>query len=380
MAPLQRLDLLAPEIWAREGGIQIYSRNLLRALRLVRPDLHLRVFICNDRSIPVDLDPLLAAVEWHPCSGSNRRLICSLLAANGRSRSQLLLSTHPNVAPLLLLQRLLSGAPAWAVAHGIDVWQLGFGLRRWSIQHLQQLLPVSRFTARSLELQLGKRCPPLRVLPNSVDPQRFCPGPRPPELLLRYGLQADQPVIFCLSRLSRFDQYKNIHALLEAMPHLLRQFPTLQLIIGGSGDDLPRLQALSNQLQLQGAVRFVGAIADAELVGHYRLATVFALPSEKEGFGIVFLEALACGTPVLAGNRDGSVDPLEDGRLGLLIDPHQPLAPGLQSLLERRGPALWFDPPRLAAATAESFGFAALCHQLDGLLREHERGDYAQTA
>jgi glycosyltransferase involved in cell wall biosynthesis len=281
---------------------------------------------------------------------------------------------------LLLLQHHLSGAPAWSAAHGIDVWQLRQGPRRWALQRLQRLLPVSRFTAESLRHQFGRRCPPLTVLPNSVDSGRFHPGPRPPELLRRYGLRPDQPLIFSLSRLSHFDRYKNIHALLEAMPALLQLFPDLQLIIGGDGDDRPHLQALASQLRVGSAVRFVGAIPEAELADHFRLASLFALPSEKEGFGIVFLEALACGTPVLAGNRDGSVDPLQDGRLGLLVDPRQPLAPGLQALLECRGPALWFEPEQLAAATVESFGFAALCQQLDRLLRAFEEADYADPA
>lgn len=72
-----------------------------------------------------------------------------------------------------------------------------------------------------------------------------------------------------------------------------------------------------------------GHIADAELADHYRLATPFALPSEREGFGIVFLEALGCGRPVLAGNRDGSVDPLANGWLRLSGGS----APALQALL-----------------------------------------------
>lgn len=83
---------------------------------------------------------------------------------------------------------------------------------------------------------------------------------------------------------------------------------------------------------------------------------------------IVFLEALGCGLPVLAGNRDGSRDPLADGRFGLLVDPDQPLAPHLRVLLERRGPQLWFDPAGLSQAVAERFAFPAFCRRLDQLL------------
>jgi glycosyltransferase involved in cell wall biosynthesis len=156
--------------------------------------------------------------------------------------------------------------------------------------------------------------------------------------------------------------------LIEAMPALRQRFPRLRLLIGGVGDDRPRLQELVHDRGLVEAVLLPGKIAADELPDHYRLATVFALPSEKEGFGIVFLEAAGSGCPVLAGNRDGSVDPLADGRFGCLVDPRLPLAPPLQALLEGFGEPLWHQPDELAAAVAERFGQAAFNRHLRQLL------------
>ena len=130
------------------------------------------------------------------------------------------------------------------------------------------------------------------------------------------------------------------------------------------------MERQTRALQLERHVIFCGKVPDAELADHYRLASVFALPSEKEGFGIVFLEALGCGLPVLAGNRDGSCDPLEDGRLGLLVDPHLPLAPALDALLSGQGRDLWFQPEALSRSAAASFGFSAFCERLDQLLTD----------
>jgi glycosyltransferase involved in cell wall biosynthesis len=233
-------------------------------------------------------------------------------------------------------------------------------------------LPVSQFTAERLRQQLAPSCPPLALLPNCVDPARFHPGPPSPELLARYSLDRHQPVIFTLSRLSRSDAYKNIDRLIEALPSLLVSWPDLRLMIAGDGDDRGRLQRRAQTLGVAQHVIFTGRLSDAELADHHRLATLFALPSSGEGFGIVFLEALACGRPVLAGNRDGSSEPLSHGRFGLLVDPELPLAPPLASLLARQGRSLWFQPQKLAEAVVQEFGFAAFCLRLQALLRAQE--------
>jgi glycosyltransferase involved in cell wall biosynthesis len=105
-------------------------------------------------------------------------------------------------------------------------------------------------------------------------------------------------------------------------------------------------------------VSFAGFVAPDELVDHYRLADVFAMPSTGEGFGVVFLEAMACGTPVLGGNRDGSVDALDGGRLGLLVEPMNVAAigDGICALLEKQGPECWFDREALHDAASAMFG------------------------
>jgi glycosyltransferase involved in cell wall biosynthesis len=368
---MRPIDVLVPELFAQEGGIQVYSRTLIRALRQLRPHTPLRAFIRNDhpRHLP---DSGWEGVEWHPAGGSSWRLAGSLLRAGRRRRPQLLLSTHANYAPLQWFHQRLCDSPSWCTAHGIEVWTLQAGPRRWALARLQHLLPVSQFTGDRLRQRLGSSCPPLSLLPNCVDPRRFHPGPPSRELLARYGLSPHQPVIFTLSRLSRNDAYKNIDRLIEALPPLLQSWPGLRLMIAGDGDDRCRLQLKAQTLGVAECVIFPGRLNDAELADHHRLAALFALPSSGEGFGIVFLEALACGRPVLAGSRDGSSEPLGQGRFGLLVDPELPLAPALASLLAGQGPCLWFQPQKLAEAVVAEFGFAAFCLRLQNLLSAQE--------
>ena len=89
----------------------------------------------------------------------------------------------------------------------------------------------------------------------------------------------------------------------------------------GDGDDRPRLESLAVECGVAENVQFAGSVPPEELPDYFRLADVFVMPSTGEGFGIVFLEAMATGVRVIGGNQDGSADPLADGQLGWAVDP-----------------------------------------------------------
>lgn len=121
--------------------------------------------------------------------------------------------------------------------------------------------------------------------------------------------------------MGRMAKYKGYDQMLHALVKVRLCVPDVHFILAGKGDDIPRIKALVAKLNLQDCVTIAGFVPDEELCAHYNLCDVFALPSKGEGFGIVYLEALACGKPVLAGNQDGSIDPLAEGKLGCLVDP-----------------------------------------------------------
>jgi glycosyltransferase involved in cell wall biosynthesis len=350
-----RVLVLAPQVWSADGGVQRYSRSLVEAFAIVRP------------MAGMELQTLLDRPQGPWCRS---RLVGAALRAAllPWRRPDLVVATHLHLAPLAWLVARLSRARLWVVVHGIESWALMPGLRRWSLRQADLLLPVSSFTAEQLQRQLPT-LPTMEVLPNTYDANRFHPGARPPALLERYGLDPNQLLVFSLTRLSRGDRAKHLDRLISAMVDLRRSIPEAVLLIGGEGEDRPRLQALVRELGLEKVVLLPGRISDDELPDHYRLASAFALPSEKEGFGIVFLEALGSGCPVLAGNRDGSRDPLANGRFGLLVDPDQPLAPALESLLRQQGNPLWFNPVDLARAVAAEFAFPAYCQKLEILIQ-----------
>ena len=112
------IDLLVPELFASEGGIQVYSRTLIQALRRIRPHTPLRVFIRNDHPQHLPRHGW-EGIRWVPARGSNLQLAWSLLRSARRRRPQLLFSTHANFCALQHLHHRLTGAPSWCSAHGI---------------------------------------------------------------------------------------------------------------------------------------------------------------------------------------------------------------------------------------------------------------------
>lgn len=349
-----RVLVLAPQVWSRDGGVQRYSRSILQALAVIRPKASVQLLTLLDRPRPFPKVALLLAA-----------------IARIASKPQLVICTHLHLAPLAMLVARLSGARFWLACHGIEVWDSLGGLRRRALERADLLLPVSRFTADQLHQQLGSSLPTLQVLPNTFDAKRFQPGPRSVALLQRYGLRTDQSLLFSLTRLNVGDRRKHLDRVITAMAELRQRHPQVVLMIAGDGDDRPRLQALAKQLGLQDVVLFPGRIAEEELADHFRLASAFVLPSDKEGFGIVFLEALGCGCPVLAGNRDGARDALADGRFGMLVNPDLSLVEPLQYLLDRHGDPLWFQPEALAQAVVQQFALPAFCERLNQLLINH---------
>jgi phosphatidyl-myo-inositol dimannoside synthase len=163
----------------------------------------------------------------------------------------------------------------------------------------------------------GERC---AVLPNAIHLEKYGPGPKNEALVARYGI-GHRKVIMTLGRPETGERYKGIDEVLEAMPRLKEAIPDLGYLIVGDGTDRARLEGKAAALGVKDSVIFPGYIAEAEKADHYRLADAFVMPSDGEGFGFVFLEAMACGIPAVGSKTDGGKEALRDGMLGRIVDP-----------------------------------------------------------
>ncbi len=347
------------------GGIQAFSRAYIQAIAEGFPSHPVTVLVDHDTPPPEDPLRALPNVSIHSVSHFQGRLRAIAFAAKGLQLGLLdkptcIVSIHLHFLPIMSLVRFLTGTRILSILHGIDLWHLKGRLRHLALRHADHLMAVSQFTRQVAIKDFA--LPPERVtiVPNTFDETQFQPGPKPDYLLQRHALTPDQPVLLTVGRLSPGDRLKGHRQVLLALPFLIRKHPTIRYIIGGSGSDQPFLSEMASCLGIADHVILTGQIPNQELPDYHRLADVFVMPGLKEGFGIVFLEAMASGKPVIAGNRDGSFDALDGGRLGALIDPFNAaqLAETADALLTRQHPnPLLSNPAALYEAVTAQFGF-----------------------
>jgi phosphatidylinositol alpha-1,6-mannosyltransferase len=226
---------------------------------------------------------------------------------------------HVYMAPIAWAVARLTGARYWLQTHGTDVWESRPALRRRAIEAADLVTAVSRGTRHIL---LGwVELPPdrVRVIPDTVQ-DRFVPGP-PPEALRERLALGPGPILLAVGRLSASERYKGHEQVFGALPALRAEFPALVYAVAGGGDDRARLERRARELAGESAVRFLGFVPEEDLPDLYRLADLYVMPSTQEGFGIVYLEAAACGLRVVGGVGGGSADAVPDGRVGVLVDP-----------------------------------------------------------
>ncbi len=373
-----RFMLLMPNIFGFKGGIQVYSRFLLEALLELFPQATYDILLKYDR--PEDIRPWFKSdrLRFH-CFGRWPRLVQSVLMTGRvfqvglQHPPSLVISTQVGYGVAGDWLNRWTGVPYWVVGHGLEVWNLPPSAQCKALRRSNRVIAVSHYTRDRLLREQPLDPGQVSVLPNTFDPEQFQIGPKPDHLLQRYGLRPDQPVILTITRLGKSAAYKGYEQILRSLVELRRDLPTIHYILGGKGDDRPRIEALIAELGVEKHVTLAGFIADEELADHYRLCDVFTMPSKGEGFGIVYLEAMACGKPTLAGNQDGAVDPLAQGALGCLIDPDNlsELQASLRQILQGTYPnSLLYQPEALRQAVLERYAFEQFRDKLARLLAE----------
>jgi len=369
------------ELFEREGGIQSYIKDVLQAYQSLEPETgsNAEVFLLRDSpecDNPLAADPL----QFHYLKSPNQmlgrlKMVLALGRCFWRRPPSHVFCGHIKLAVLIMVLCRLRGIPYTVLTYGKEVWSTLPKLEQLALTSAAGIWTISRYSRDRLCAANGLDSNKVRMLPCVVDGQAFTPGPKSPELMVKYGL-ADAKVLMTVARLWSGDIYKGVDVTIRALPAIAKVIPNVKYLIIGRGDDQPRLAQLAQDLDIVDSVIFAGFIPTPELVEHYHLADAYIMPSQ-EGFGIVYLEAMACGKPVLAGDADGSADPLQDGRLGWQVPHRDPVAVAgacIEILQggEQRCDGIWLREQCLA-----SFSKDALTQRLKQLL---EAGGKRQEA
>jgi phosphatidyl-myo-inositol dimannoside synthase len=295
------------------GGIERICRESDRIL--AGAGMELTVVSLWDR--PEDMPASRAGQLYQGCGRSKLRFVWRFLAHVMARRWDVVWFQHRLLAPLALAVRMLTRARIMVWIFGKEVWSPPSLCDRLWLGMADRLLSISTFTARKCEALYRVPHKRIRVSALGISQSLDVGGREEPVGGLPQG-----PFVLVVSRLVWPDaEQKGVLRVCEAMVKVIGQVSSAACVVVGEGPARKAIQARVKELGLEGRVVFTGRLSDAELNGVYRKAGILAMPSTVEGFGLVYVEAMANRVPVVAGGRDAAADVVVDGCTGLLVDP-----------------------------------------------------------
>jgi glycosyltransferase involved in cell wall biosynthesis len=361
------------------GGVQRAGRHLASVMTefAASRGMECRILSLNDGP---ELKRLNVAGREIVFTGSERAkgrfLMTAMRAASrnparGKGKTKLVVAGHPNLAPVVRAMRFAAPRLRSIVCtHGVEVWEPLTRLRRSALRGANVVLAPSKYTAEHVEAVQRVAGRKIRVLPWALDPQF--------EALAANAAKSAAPasfpeghVVLTVGRWRADERYKGMDTLITALPRLLARWPDLQLALVGDGDDRDWLEGLADENGVRLHVHFLSKLSYPELAACYGHCEIFALPSSGEGFGLVYLEAMACGKPVIGGAHGGAPEVIDDGKTGYLVqhgDAVQ-LATAIETLLA--DPALGQEMGRRGKQRVENeFRFSVFAKSFRKILRE----------
>jgi glycosyltransferase involved in cell wall biosynthesis len=316
---------LTLRVFSATGGIEQVCKVAGKALYedSLENDFSLSIFSLYDLRENASDNPYFPADLF---SGFGKAKISFLKAAiNKAPECSTVLVSHANLLPIAWLIRKRSASiKIILLCHGIEIWNGLSPLRKKMLKAINRFIGVSQFTCNRVKQLYGVEAEHCRVVNNPLDPFISLPY-KAGKALARdtFEIEPDKKVLLTLTRISSEERYKGYDRVIEAMANLKDEIPELLYLIAGKYDEkeycyileMIRKNALFNR------VRLLGYLADTDIPALFAASDLYIMPSTQEGFGIVFIEAMHYGVPVIAGNADGSVDALAEGKLGMLVDP-----------------------------------------------------------
>lgn len=301
---------LLTEAFHRPGGIQTHNRTQLQALVRCLPDEPLTALALNDTEEDVD-KPEWQGLRRRAYSRVRWRFALGSMAAVWRQQPHRVILGHRNFLPLAPLFRPLApGAQRWLLTYGIEAQPRLTGLEWFCLASCERVFAISPYTSETFTAAGCQQR--IDLWPCSLPHDWPLPEPVPPRLAPPYRL-------LTVSRLAPPDRYKGIDDVIRATARLRAAGLDVRLDIVGDGEDRGRLERLADTARVGSWVTFHGSLDDTRLRARYAACDAFVLPSGAEGFGIVYLEAMAFARPVVAADAGGTPFVVRPGESGWLI-------------------------------------------------------------
>ena len=358
---------LVTEAFGGRGGIAQYNRDFLGAIaRSGSADLAGGFIRVLPRYAPDEVILAPGIEQLQPRSGRVAYALAAIGVALTR-RPDVIFCGHLYMAPLAALLAYIIGGKLIVQTYGIEAWPQPSRLQRRAVEAADLVLCISRYT-RAAVLGWAAIAPErLHVVPCTFG-DAFKPGE---SAFLRRSLRLEgKRVLLTVGRMDSRERYKGHDRVIATLPQLVAEGHDVVYLALGEGDDVGRLKGLALKKGVADRVYFMGSVGTQRLVETYRMGDLFVMPSTGEGFGIAYLEAMACGTPALGLAVTGTKDALADGDLGETVSEAE-LEATIAKMLAKPKP----DPRALSDAVYNRFGahaFATLSRTTVELLWEAE--------
>lgn len=312
-----------------KGGISRYNRYQIEALRNIFSEKNIRVLSLH----APDNDAFEEAFDVHWCGAGTTLLskiafVWQIFYQTVFWRPKAIFVGHVNHSGLVHFISKLTGAKVILNIYGLEVWSGLSKTAAWGFENVPYVISDCHFTADYAEETGIREKGSTTVIWDCVNLERF--QPRLEDALIvkeKYDLPDRDKyfIILTLGRLAKEAAHKGYERLLDVFEKVVQKYPNARLVFGGKGNMVDHLKEIIRQKRLEDSVFFTGMVHDDDMSALYSYAHVFSLVSDRgkgrgEGIPLTPLEAMACGTPIIVGNQDGSQEAIFDNRNGYVID------------------------------------------------------------
>lgn len=296
--------------FSQTGGIQAFNKYFISALEDIKNEN--KNFDTELLSIYDDKKDIKSNLKFTTLN--NSKLSAFKHIFKYRKSYDTFVFAHVNLAPLAVFLKILKpNANILFCTHGIEIWRKLSKTTEW-IMNKSTVLTVSNFSRNEL-IKYNPNLKDIRLFPNCIKMQDA-------SKILENPYNENEFNILSVTRLSKGEESKGIDTMIKTLPLLIEQIPNIKYSVIGKGEDVIRLKQITKELDVENYVDFLGFVDDIN--AYYQHCDVFSLPSKKEGFGIVYLEAMQYKKPVIGVNFGGSTDVIKHNETGYLCKYDKP--------------------------------------------------------